>query len=209
MKYIAIGRVLPETNIWSASCACEETTIGGEAHPWPEIGVCPLQQGFGTPSIPYQNSAPGSVPITMIEGESAGGRQELRHIPLVTKMVWSRKFLDLRRCGIRGEPDFPDGDGRWIGSCEPDGFSVSPDEVVEPNGILEPTGILERMGMREYAGGNVANEDFTVFGVTINSNHLSVRRVRHAGSINIGLCWYLPSDDAGNTTRLEVPANDD
>ena len=86
---------------------------------------------------------------------------------------------------------------------------MSPDEVFVPNVILEPMGILDRMGMGEYAGGNIANEDFPVFGLIRNSNHLSARRIHHLGSRKLGLFRRLPPDDAGYTTRLEVPANNE
>ena len=122
-------------------------------------------------------------------------------------MKIGRKGLDLRKCGIWDEPDFPDGNGPRISSREPQGFSVGPDVYLEWNGIVE------RVGMHGYARGNIVNENDDASGVVdmrvSSSNHLSVRRICDGGGTHTALCWLLPPDNAGCAACLEVPANDE
>jgi len=145
-----------------------------------------------------------------IERPPCGGRYRLRG-----KSLWgqSRPGREGPRRGTRGEPDFPDGDGRRISSREPQGSSASPDVVRERNVTVD------RMRIHTYTGGNVGDEDGDV-GVdemrkknaiaiqTKNPDHPSIRRIRDGGvSINLP-CRSIPPDDVGYTTCLEVPADD-
>jgi len=90
-----------------------------------------MQQVFGIPSIAYQDPAPGS------ERESVWGGEESKAVVDTDIAFRGREGLDLRGCSTRGEPDFPDGDGPHTNSCEPQGFSMSPDTVHERSVIVE------------------------------------------------------------------------
>ena len=67
--------------------------------------------------------------------------------------------------------------------------------------------------MHEHAGGNIANEDVSSFGVidiaVSNSNHLSVCRRRDGEGPRSFRCRPPPPDGAGYAACLEVPANDE
>ena len=156
----------------------------------------------------YQNPRPKS------EGESAWGGEDLKAsakdrtaIPdrKDRAAIRDRKGLDLRRCGTRGEPNFPDSDGPRKKGCEPQGFSVSPDAV------RERSVIVEQMRMYVCTGGSVENKDVGAVDALVPNkygNHLSIRRIRDGGVSRIVPGWSFPPDDAGYSTCLEVPAND-
>ena len=91
---------------------------GSASRPLPKLSLVrsPLPVAF-TPAAP-----------ALIQGESAWGGQEFNYLEFI-RTVRGGKGVDLRRGGIRSEPDFLDGDGRRITGREPQGFSVSPNKV--------------------------------------------------------------------------------